>query len=207
MLLTLLIAAAANGIAPIWIGASTGEELANFTFAWLPNSLPCFAVGFVAFHLLPHAPQSRLMSIGFLLCASLMALYVAWGQLPFTSSFRHPIGRGTVFAVACLLLVLALHRVPHAFLVNRMAGRLGQVSYSGYLIHWLPLEALLLMLGPVRTSPIMSILLWLGTVAVLVMATGALSSVTYRYIETPCIRMGSRVARALRPGHASLLAR
>ena len=198
-IIAMLIAPVANSVAiHLWGNVTPTRELAEFIYYWLPNSLPCFAVGFVTFHLLNKAPRSFPLSTGLLFCAASISLYVAWGNLPFGSSFGRPLSRGTIFSAACLLLVLALHRVPNIILVNRVTRGLGRVSYSAYLVHWLLVEALLLTIGPVHASPLMSSLLWLFAAPVLIAATGAMASVTYRYVEKPMIHLGSRLARKLR---------
>jgi len=195
--LALVIAAAANMSIPILYPGIDTSALKFFSYYWLPNSLPSFAIGVLAFSLLSRAPRGRWAASCLLLCAGLAAAFVMLGPLPYSSSFAQPIARGTMIAAAGMLLVLSFHRVPNGLFVNRIMSALGRVSYSAYLIHWLVVEALLRTVGAVHAGPRLSCLIWPCAVLMIVATTGMLASASYRYIERPAIRAGSRFARQL----------
>ena len=195
---SILLAIDANSLTADAWPADRTILFGEFLYYWLPNSLPCFAIGFVAFYLLPYAPRTRLGSLALLLGAGLVALYVAFGPLPFFATGTQPLARGTVFALACLLLILALQHGNYPLLVNRAVCFLGRVSYSGYLTHWVLVELALLVFRDFHTGPVASTILWLASILVLVPCTAALSFLTYSLIERPGIGAGARMVDALR---------
>jgi peptidoglycan/LPS O-acetylase OafA/YrhL len=85
VVLALLIAATANMSIPVLYPGSEASALKFFSYYWLPNSLPSFAVGFLAYSLLNRAPRGRWAASCLLLCAGLAAAFVMLGPLPYSS--------------------------------------------------------------------------------------------------------------------------
>jgi peptidoglycan/LPS O-acetylase OafA/YrhL len=195
---SILLAAVANTLYPTLAHAEPTHQVAEFTSYWLPEALPSFALGFIAFHLSDRLPVSRLLAGALLFGAMLTGLYLAWGPLPYSATLLQPISRGPVSAAAGVMLALSLDLIPTGWLVNRVICYVGRVSYSVYLTHWLVLEALLLTVGQVHASPAVAFVLWLCTVPVVIAASVGVSTLTYRWVETPGIRTGSRIARGMR---------
>ncbi len=74
-----------------------------------------------------------------------------------------------------------------AFLSSRPIELLGESSYSLYLLHTIPLGALILANAPGHVF-------WLGTTVLTILATILVSICTYRFIETPARRAWRRLS-------------
>jgi peptidoglycan/LPS O-acetylase OafA/YrhL len=94
-----------------------------------------------------------------------------------------PLVTAWVGAYVVFLIALAMRK-------RRMVGlaALGAISYSLYVLHPLVLVAI-----PLPSAPLLAVLIGL-------LASVAVSAVTYRYIERPAIDMGRRVARRMNRG-------
>ena len=182
----------------------------DFAYYWLPNSLPAFMTGLLAFHLRDLAPRRWPAALALVLLAAGLAVVNARGTLPWTASLDQPISRGTAIAIAGLALILALHRLPAGcwlsrLLVNPAMVRLGQISFSVYLLHFLVIEALRRTLGPLTLPTRFADLFWLASLPAWIIAAALPAALTYRWIEQPCIRAGARWLRrhaAGSSGHA-----
>ena len=105
--------------------------------------------------------------------------------------------------ITCAVLAIGLALNPTRLLVNRVTAYLGKVSYSVYLLHptlvyllipvyrWLYAEA-----GGLTTAFLASLAL---TLAILL----PLSSLAYRWVERPGIRLGRRIASRWSPARGS----
>jgi peptidoglycan/LPS O-acetylase OafA/YrhL len=196
----LLLAIGANSAAALLLPA--GPLFEDFIYYWLPNALPAFMIGLVAFHLRDRAPRRWPAATGLALLAAWLAVAVARGLLPWASSLAQPISRGTAIAVAGLLLILALYRLPvrawlSRLLVNRAMVRLGQISFSVYLLHFMVIEALRRTIGPLTLPTRVADLAWLASLPVLVGLSALPALLTYRWIEQPGIRAGGRLLRRI----------
>jgi len=121
----------------------------------------------------------------------------ATGPWGFTVDYHAPVPAiAESFAAATLIAIVAENPVAFSCLRRRPVLWLGDVSYSLYLIHFV-LLAMFLQL----TSPLVATLPTFAAFVVLfssVMAAAlASSAATYRVIELPGMRLGSRAARAM----------
>jgi peptidoglycan/LPS O-acetylase OafA/YrhL len=168
---------------------------------WLPAQLPVFAAGFVLYRwLLPdsarHGGGASLPSArwpawpGFVLLGTALGFCLA-GLAP-TSTFW-----GTAFAI--FAAGLALH--PSSFLVNGFTRYLGDISYSGYLVHFAVLdvaERVLRHFTPLARYPLPHLAVLYGAV---VFGTILVATVTTRLIERPARGTGRSLIAALERRH------
>lgn len=157
---------------------------------WLPTQLPVFAAGFALYYVLaPHLAQAQgdterpsrddWPSIGLRLATGVAIL--AQLALAPSSTFA-----GSVFA----LLAAGLALRPSALLVNAATCYVGDISYSGYLVHFAVLDVAdrgLRHFGAVPAEPVMHLALLYATVlfGTIIGATAAT-----RLIENPARRLG-----------------
>jgi peptidoglycan/LPS O-acetylase OafA/YrhL len=165
---------------------------------WLPTQLPVFAAGFVLYYsLIPHfalqtgdvglASRARWLSLPILM-PLLAVLALALLRLAPASTFW-----GTVFAI--LAGGLALHPLP--ILVNSFTRYVGNISYSGYLVHFVVLdlaERVIRHFTPIPGYP----LPYLVTLyAAVVLGTILLATATSRLIEEPARAIGRSLIAGL----------
>ena len=167
----------------------------SFGYAWLPTQFPVFACGILAYYLvraLERRPVNPATGAALLAVAG-MTLFTAVGFGKHGWLLEH-----VCFALGFVPLVLGLKVLPTRLLVNPATRFLGRISYSVYLLHFavllLALNSLDTLLPPEwqRSLPAF-LLLSAATLA----GTSGLAWLTYRYVERPCIDLGSRLARRL----------
>ena len=179
----------------------------QFLYYWLPNQLPVFLTGLVANELLAecvpgrrlHVAGQRIAAVApvmLVLCTLtfLSLAFTAWPRLP-----RSDHGFLTSHVIAALsfaggAIILSLRPPP----VPRLLVRVGQASFSAYLVHFA------IIVGIKDVLPL-SILSQTGVAAVLtssllfllvVAATIAVAQLTYRFVELPAIQFGAMVTSA-----------
>jgi peptidoglycan/LPS O-acetylase OafA/YrhL len=139
---------------------------------------------------LPHLPGA---SVGLLVVAIVMLPLVPipeWYLLP-------PLLFAVVVAGAVALAAVD----PPALLANRIMRRIGEVSYSMYLVHFA------LLAGSLHLAEVIAPAFGAGTMFLhfcfTLTASFALAVVTYRYVEKPAIRWAAYAGSAARPANLS----
>jgi exopolysaccharide production protein ExoZ len=174
------------------------ETVDPFVFLSFPNQFPAFLAGILVFHLLCAfpAPVSREV-----LRAGLVMAVVSMVAIPFAAeALRGELTHTSyvlpmVYAVPFALCTWCLAKGGGALLVNPAIRYVGKVSYSAYFWHFPVLGLLdrLFSLGPVMPG-------WLRFVAIFaaaVVLSVGFSSITYRVVEVPMIRVGRQLAARL----------
>jgi len=154
--------------------------------------LPVFACGAIAYHLFVvdgrTVPVSR--DAGTALTVGAVTLYVALlnGWLPaiFGDQYYWQ-------AVIYTMFLLGLAAAPLRAVVNRLTSYLGKISYSLYLSH----PTIILLLSPVygwlyRQGLPLSVT-FLASAVITVSCAIFVSELTFRFVESPFIRMGKKV--------------
>jgi peptidoglycan/LPS O-acetylase OafA/YrhL len=169
----------------------------SYLYFFLPAQLPVFGIGILLFFVLEQALPARLPTL------ELAAL---------TLFLLLQLGTGTVFllphhflmAFAFFLLAITLRRLSWDHLPGRLLRHIGKVSFSMYVCHW----ALLYWagkLGWIQLAPELSLgaaLLGYAVRLVVILALATLvSTLTYRLVELPAIRLGERLVRRLDSPH------
>ncbi len=179
---------------------------AQFLYYWLPNQLPVFLCGLVAYEsIVGLSPGGRWQNLGarltrcsgFLLGAS-ATVFASLALMPIPrlpgpeSDF---LASHVIAAAAFGVFTVALALRPMPLLVNGAIVRLGQASFSAYLLHFAVLETIKRMLpGALSTPRGMGAAAISGMLFVLVLCLTALAAqATYRLIELPAIRLGGLV--------------
>jgi exopolysaccharide production protein ExoZ len=176
------------------------DLLKAFSFSWFPTQLPAFLVGILVFHLLREF--RGMLARGALRAGLAIALAVPIVMPLITGSMK------ILFVVYTLdfgLLAFCLAQGAGHVLVNACIRYLGTISYSAYFWHFAALWAL----GPLGLDQFCrdSAIKWPYFVALLagvIAVTVVLSSITYRVIETPMIRVGRKLA-AMAAGKPSVV--
>jgi peptidoglycan/LPS O-acetylase OafA/YrhL len=167
------------------------DLLKAFSYSWFPTQLPAFLVGILVFHLLREF--RGVLGRGALRAGLTVALAVPTVTPLITGSMK------ILFVVYTLdfgLLAFCLAQgAGGRVLVNAGIRYLGTISYSAYFWHFAALWAL----GPLGLDQFGhdSAIKWPYFVALLAgvfAVTVVVSSITYRFIEAPMIRVGRKVA-------------
>jgi len=180
--------------------AVESEALGNFLFFWFPSQLVIFAVGAVLFHLArqgnlnfryPGVWLAGLTGLLFLLTQTHSGKF--WfvdGWLP-PSYFL----AAAVFGGVVLLLLRADN--PNCILVNPLVCRLGEASFSAYVLHWafLDLAHNLPDLINLRASGFEAIAAFFVTLIVVSICVYVVARLAHLHFEQFFIRMGRRVGR------------
>ena len=183
----------------------------QFLYYWLPNQIPVFLVGLVTYELIVSLSEEGrwqraargivrfrvgILAICLVTFASLAML--PWPRLPEPGHAFLPshVIAATAFAGACVALTLC----PGTIITNRFVTRLGQASFSAYLIHFAIIAGLERVLPDrILAGTGVAAALTGGALFLLVLGlTGCIAQITYRLIETPAIRIGSLVIAGTR---------
>ena len=180
--------------------ALLGMDVGSYAYMNLGTHLPSFAAGIACFRIWEGARYYRNPVLGWALLAGVLLLamvLVAWKplylmlwQIPFGNLERNiwSMVFGAVILAVCITSVPVLERGP--------LRRLGKLSFSVYLVH--PL----LMIGLVKLGlPAMVAMhvpgVFAGFLVAAVVTIGCVwlvSEIAFRFIETPGIDLGRRVA-------------
>jgi exopolysaccharide production protein ExoZ len=182
-----------------WLFPQLDRELVDeFAFQLFPNQFPAFLAGMLVFHLLDAFPGPVRSSV---LRAGLAASLSAMVAIPFVATALHSYLTHTiyvlpmVYALPFALCTWCLAKGGGGLLVNPAIRYVGKVSYSAYFWHFAVLGLLghLLAFGPATPG-------WLQFAAVFgaaVVLSVGISSITYRLVELPMIRLGRQLAASL----------
>jgi peptidoglycan/LPS O-acetylase OafA/YrhL len=168
------------------------DALAELNFF---SQLPVFVFGMIAWWLQQHrAAWTRGVTAGALLFAGWLAAMTVTG-MPVTRVLAMPVAMGAVFAIGALLL----ERWPVALLVNPLTTTIGKLSFSMYLSHFAVLDGFAAA-GISRWFTGGGNAAALAHYLLLVIATAAVSRITYVFIERPAIAAGRGVIERLETG-------
>jgi peptidoglycan/LPS O-acetylase OafA/YrhL len=206
--LSLPLAWAANGLgwrayAPVYGHAATDQ----FLYYWLPNQLPVFLLGLVAYEAMAGlSPGGRWQRFGgqlagigpalcvLCLCAFLLLAFLPWPRLPQPDHLFLPAHWLAAVAFSGAAVTLALR--PWAVTVNRGVAALGQASFSAYLLHFAIIDRLQDVLPAWLLAQTGWAAAWTGCGLFLAVfaLTAVAAQISYRLIELPGIRLGARAA-------------
>jgi len=204
LLLSLPLAWIANAVGlaiyePVY-GATATDQ---FLYYWLPNQLPVFLSGLVAYEVLAECRSDgqlqafgrRITAIGPVLLglcgiAFLALAILPWPRLPQPDHAFLPSHVIAAVAFSCAVVIFGLR--PMVLIVNPLVVGLGKASFSAYLIHFAVISGLEHMLpSSVFTQTGIPAALASGVLFLLVLTmTGSIAQATYRVIELPAIRLG-----------------
>jgi peptidoglycan/LPS O-acetylase OafA/YrhL len=178
---------------------STLKSFLQFSFI---HQLPTFMLGILIYFLYEYFILNKPLpaSIAFFLISLSFFGYNAYLDGKLQVLFDRLYWQAIIYG----LFLLGLAVLPFRIFVNRISGFLGKISFSLYLNH----PTVILLLGPVYKSiygldlhvTILFGLCILLTTGILIV----LSYGTYRLIEQPGIRLGSKINKALSTEHSIL---
>jgi peptidoglycan/LPS O-acetylase OafA/YrhL len=173
------------------------DVVEQFVFLSFPNQFVAFLAGILVFHLLCAFPGSAPRSV---LRAGLAGSVAAMVAIPFVAMALRGYGLHAiyvmpiVYALPFALCTWCLAKGGGAFMVNRVTRYLGKISYSAYFWHF-PVLGLLHRSGLFSFGPeVPDSLRFLAILSAAVALTIVVSSITYRLVEAPMIRVGRQLA-------------
>ena len=192
----------------------SATAIGNFLYFWFPNQVPVFALGTVLYFVLLRLqakPEgriaTRLRRHGTSVVLACLVAGVAAANLPFPQRlpFSPPLLVPTLLIASLIFMVvvLAIGNNPRSPFINRPICRLGQVSFSAYLLHFAVLHKLPLLLPrvfDVGAAGWQAIFVCFALWLVAVPTTYLLSLMTFRAIEDPMIHVGRRLLQARKRG-------
>jgi peptidoglycan/LPS O-acetylase OafA/YrhL len=200
VVLSILLAGAANSLLLRALSGMPWSELNFFSYYWFPENLQSFAFGCLAFHLLPFARRlSRFPWVFWVISGAglALALIAAWANVPWYSTLDALWSHAVLTSLASLALAMALAIHSPRWLVNPVTRYIGTVSYSAYLVHFLLFAQVLAREGPFHIGPVSSVAAFAVTLVVVIPASVGLATLTWRGIEQPGIALGNRLIARL----------
>jgi peptidoglycan/LPS O-acetylase OafA/YrhL len=199
-LAALVLAIFASGFGAAWLAQYPAVAVRNFLYFWFPNQLPIFAFGIVLYHLLKDQriprPGTR-TSYGLIAALVLACIFLA--ERPTRVDFFHSFfSMPTLFwsTLAFMVLILLLAKGANTILTHPWMQRLGVLSFSCYVLHFLFVARLPAWTGGLvdtgatgYTAIGMCFLLWVLTVT----CTTASAAIAHRFIEQPGIELARRL--------------
>jgi peptidoglycan/LPS O-acetylase OafA/YrhL len=168
----------------------------TFLFLWFPSQLPIFILGLLVHHATKDIRQVvtpfQANIAAYLAIVLLVAMPLIGKRIPAPDHLKY----GVVFAG----LVYCYARGAHNIAINRVTRFIGTVSYSAYIWHFAVLTVLGDKLTTVGFNPLglnttTGAAHFAGVYLVVVMLTVTLSFMSYKLVEQPMIKLGSKIAR------------
>ncbi|NOQ65006.1 MAG: acyltransferase family protein [Methyloprofundus sp.] len=177
----------------------------KFMFFWLPSQLGIFSLGFILYffshsqHHVINMLKQVLSKYALFIYLSGVALVLVYAQVGtnkhFSGLFPWLPAHYIVSFVFLLFTVLMLEK-DFSILVNPAIVKLGQVSFSAYIIHFSIIQVFH-NLELIESTGIISIL-YFGLVLTLVtVITFVISTLTYNFIELPFVRLGQLLTKKI----------
>ena len=200
---SLAIGLAANVAAAAWLaeGAHQPRAVGLFLFYWLPNQLTAFAIGGLAYRLLPKVPRNYdARQRGHLYAAGALAALAATTFAPSAMYMGAGWNLSTaqIAAVPLAAFLMAMSMEPRWF-TNRAAKAIGKVSFSAYVLHMAVLRGIGALPGifDERSTGIEAAAAYAATLGIAIATTAAISLVAWATIERTGIALGRRLTARL----------
>lgn len=184
VLITLLFSSVLNTILE-----GTSFDKFDFLYFYLPNQLPVFAFGILAYWIVKEGMQN-IKPLNILLLAGAVFMYC----FVFTLSFH------ILYSIVFFLLLMVLSMKPYKFFSNRILAAVGKCSFSMYLVHFA-------LLGFMKKYDFKSIINSTNTLTaycdlilmflLLSVASFVISHFTYKLIEVPGQNLGRKIIKKL----------
>jgi len=165
-----------------------------FFYFWFPNQLPTFLFGMGAALILRDSKAPPASAVRWHERALSPALLLAMVLLPVLGVAI--VEDHLIFSALAALLCLALHRYPSKVVVSSITQRVGVVSFSMYLLHFVMLEPSYWLIRTIwqgytpGPDDVLFLALYFIVVAVV---TFMIAELTYRWIESPFIQRGESI--------------
>lgn len=164
------------------------EFFEYFTFLWFVVEFPVFCAGIFLYFVIKRIKSAQLS------WRKNTILSLALTSVGVRGLCVVPVGNSTLYVSTAFLscFVLGLSLVSWPLFVNRFLSFTGKISYSMYLIHFFVIIFILYVMGldALPQNGYRTMLIYFVLVSAITMP---LSYVTWKFIETPFIRLGNRV--------------
>jgi peptidoglycan/LPS O-acetylase OafA/YrhL len=175
-----------------------------FINLWFPSQLPVFLVGFLACEILrddsvKRVVKDRFWALFLFLSCAMLLLSILRGESGFLPNLIL-----VVLILAAMIIVMSGGATP--WLVNPLVCYIGKISYSCYLVHFgalgLTLKMFHVHLSANLTSfdsghSVLNFLAFAKILAITLVLTVVVSTVTLHLIENPGIALGRRIIRSI----------
>lgn len=178
----------------------------NFLFFWLPNQLFVFALGFVLYYFIinikhQHSSWNHIESKRLRLLLILLLLsFILISQLNISKHFStNPPFIPKHYMVSCIFAIFSFFIIKsgNTFFVNRFIIKLGQVSFSAYVLHFAIIQFFITS-EIINYSGWQSVIWCIVFIVIVTNITFLASTITYKFIEKPFINL-SRTINSIRP--------
>ena len=193
-------ACGANHLGATWLTGYPADAAGNFLYFWFPNQVPVFALGFVLYFVIE---SRRLPTLGklpayiFLTCVAAalitVAEFPAMGGRILLSTPAPPI---LLASLGFMTFIFVLARQPALLLTNLLIRKMGVLSFSAYVLHFLFVHGLPVWSGGWINTAATGyvaiahfVLLW----GVAVPTTFAAASLAHAWIERPGMKLAGRL--------------
>lgn len=177
----------------------------NFLYFWFFNQLPIFSLGFILYYvLLRPGVQITSSVVAYGLVAVITAVCLVAAEHPGASdrfAWNNPSPTFLIATLAFMAFIFVLARGPATLLSHRAIRRMGALSFSAYVLHFLFVANVprwthrFIDTGATGYAAIgNAVLLWIAVMA----ATALAAAVTHRFVEQPAIDLAHRLTSASR---------
>jgi peptidoglycan/LPS O-acetylase OafA/YrhL len=183
-----------------------GEQAAdNFLFFWLPNQIGVFALSFVLFFVINVRDNPLIFSFREhcskpLITVILFCVVMVLSQLGISKHFTQSmpwLPTHYVISIVFFILFIGLYSKAPSIFVNKFFTRLGEVSFSAYVLHFAVIQGCQSLLYTFFfTARDWESILYFGLVLpFVILMTYLFSNYTYRFIEMPFIALGRKISK------------
>jgi peptidoglycan/LPS O-acetylase OafA/YrhL len=143
---SLLLAYAGNHAASGWLAGYSDIAAVNFEYFWFPNQAPVFALGFVLYFLITWpGPRIAHRGAAYGLLAAMVTICVFAAEYPSQPNLFSWSTQGWLTGVPTILIatstfmgfILVLARGPDTVFTHPLIRRVGTLSFSAYVLHFL----------------------------------------------------------------------
>jgi peptidoglycan/LPS O-acetylase OafA/YrhL len=175
----------------------------NFLFFWMPNQVFVFALGFLLYYSNINQQQSywtytESNNSSILLILLLLSLILI-SQINISKHFSTTLPFiPKHYIVSCIFALISLIIINsgNKFFVNRFIIKLGQVSFSAYVLHFAVIQFFMTS-EVIRYSGYESIFWCIILIVIVTQITFLASIITYNFIEKPFINLSRTINKAI----------
>lgn len=175
-------------------------------YFWLPNQLPVFILGIILYHINKNFEFS--VSLGQLLLLVSIIFFLGLSFVKFNLEYPfYFIKREYIYSVIFLLISIGVYTTQNKLVINDFIQKIGIVSFSMYLNHFLIISFLGYLFNGFRKvwidflkMPLIIIqndFVFIFFYFSIVILTFYFSKLTYKYIEIKGIKMGNKMINKL----------
>ncbi|WP_439535585.1 acyltransferase family protein [Methyloversatilis sp.] len=181
-------------------GTVSDEALQNFLFFWPPSQLVVFAVGAVLFHAVARSDGGVRHVRVWMVALAVLLLLIAqfhFDKFWFVDGRLPPVYFLASVVFAALVSVQLRAARPAWLLVNPLICRLGEASFSAYVLHWAFLDLTHRFPSVIHADAtgVHAIAAFLVALVAVTVAVYVAARATHLHFEQYFIRLGRRVGR------------